>query len=359
MNAPQDQAARSASDPPSARHHLQYWSIEQVASEIEKDDEEPWRHTAGAQLGRVSPGDVVWVVTFGARRPYLIARIPADQVVDDDAAARLLGSASLWEARWHVIAEERHAEPPSMVEFADLVPDLRFAGPSDRIPAAFDHQHFRTLRTLAPDSVPLFEARWAERDDWLVDSRRAADAILARILPTAERRTWFLGWFAHAVETAHELAPDKWSVLMMPDRARLYVGWTIVRTLYEDRIWMYLNRDILSAADEAILSAEPGWEWDDEADDSVNHYAGKWAGYLSDVKDEDAASMIIQGALHRRIASSAKRGGLRKSTKDGWASSLLEAVEAALGRPLPRPDWLDAEPSDAMPPLSDDRRDRG
>jgi len=349
VNAPHDQAARSASDPPRDRHHLQYWSVEQAASELEADNEEPWQHTAGAQLGRVSPGDVVWVVTFGARRPYLIARIQADHVVDDEGAARLLGSASLWEAPWHVIAEARHAEPPSIVEFADLVPGLRFAGQSDRIPAAFDHQHFRTLRTLAPESVPVVEARWAARDDWRADSRRAADAILARILPTAERRAWFLDWFAHAVDSADELAPDRWCVLLMPDRVRLYVSWTIVCTLYEDRIWMYLNRDVLPEVDAAILSAEPGWEWDkgadEAADESVRKHAGMWAGYLSDVDDDDAASTVIQGALHRRIAHSARRGGLRSSTKEAWAPGLMAAIEAALDRPLPRPKWLGGSPT--------------
>ena len=179
-----------------------------------------------------------------------------------------------------------------------------------------------------------------------MDSQRAAAAILARILPTAARRAWFLGWFAHAVDTAGELAPHKWCVLLLPDRARLYVSWTIVCTLHEDRIWIYLNRSVLSALDEATLSAEPGWEWDTDAVGEAHGLeVGNGSGYLSDLHDDDAAAMVIQGALHRRIAHSARRGGLRSSTKEAWAPGLMAAIEAALDRPLPRPKWLDASPT--------------
>ncbi|MEO8085030.1 MAG: hypothetical protein ABI780_14500 [Ardenticatenales bacterium] len=49
--------------------------------------------------------------------------------------------------------------------------------------------------------------------------------------------------------------------MLLPDRDRPYVNWTSVCPLYEDRIWMCLDGDMLSAVDAAILSAEPGWEW--------------------------------------------------------------------------------------------------
>lgn len=347
MNVPLERAASSTGAEPTARHHLQYWSPDQAASELPGQTGHV-RHTAGAQLNQVAPGDIVWVVAFAERRPMLVARIPADHVVDITEAKRLLDDAVGWSAPWHVVADVGHAQPPSLVEFADLVPDLRFEGSSPRLPSDVDDQHLRALRTLTPDSAERIEARWSARADWQAGSRNAAEALLARILPNAARRDWLLGWFAHAVDTAHELAPERWSVALLADRARLYVNWTIVCSLYRDRIWLYVNPHVLSAAESAVLSAEPGWEWDEEMSLSAGLDGGQGSGYLSSVDDDDAAATILQGALGRRIAVSARRGGLRSSTKAAWADGLLQAIEASLGRALPRPSWVDeATPAEA------------
>lgn len=345
MNVPLHRAAPSRGAGSAAQHHLLYRSPDQAAADLEGQPE-GWRHTAGAQLKRVATGDVVWVVSFVARRPILLARIPADHVVDSTEAKRMLGDDRLPTGKWHVVADAGHAQPPSLVEFADLVPDLPLEGPALRLPPDVNDNNLRTLCTLTPEGARLIETRWAERDHWQAGSRAAAEAVVARILPDAARRRWLLGWFAHAIDAAHELAPDKWGVVLLPDRARLYVCFTIVCTLYQDRIWMYVNRHVLSTAESAVLSAEPGWEWDADMSEATGQGGGHGSGYLSSVDDEEAAATILQGALSRRIADAARRGGLRASTKAAWADGLIQGVEAALGRALPRPSWVDEAPSE-------------
>jgi hypothetical protein len=80
-------------------HYLQYWKYRPDYKEIMLD------HTASDQLGKIHPGDTIWVITIRARRLYLLGPIVTLQVVSQREAERRLGTKNLLPARLHAIAK--------------------------------------------------------------------------------------------------------------------------------------------------------------------------------------------------------------------------------------------------------------
>lgn len=65
-------------------HFLQYWKPDQIPLMVGK----PLDHAGSAQFKRVSPGDVVWVVTVHNGQLKLLGRIRVAEVVTREDALR-------------------------------------------------------------------------------------------------------------------------------------------------------------------------------------------------------------------------------------------------------------------------------
>lgn len=69
-------------------------------------------------------------------------------------------------------------------------------------------------------------------------SAAAAKQHVERLVPDAATRTLLLTFFADVIDSAHGVAPDKWSVTMRHNRVTLNVGQNAVLTAYTSGCWM-------------------------------------------------------------------------------------------------------------------------
>lgn len=142
-------------------HYLVYWKPTTV---VENENWTALRHTASNQYGKVSPGDVLWIVT--SEEPgdlVLVGRQCVDHVVGKLKAEEMLGTTGLWEADYHAIC----AEPEDKVnlDISRLASKLSFDGVVDALPEGFTGQHLQSMRRLDYDGANLLERLWARSGD--------------------------------------------------------------------------------------------------------------------------------------------------------------------------------------------------
>jgi hypothetical protein len=149
----------------STAHYLLYWKI---SAEERRTLAESRRanYAAHNHLGRVKPGDVLWIANVYLGRLYLIGRLQVEVVVDDiDIAQELVGEylGDWQEADWYAIANRYNVEPMREVELTPLVSALRFKSQHDRLyplDGRVDANQLRSLRELTSESARLLEEAW-------------------------------------------------------------------------------------------------------------------------------------------------------------------------------------------------------
>ena len=130
------------------------------------------RHMGSRQLSRAAPGDVIWMVTVqpGTDLLFLVGKLTVGWIGDRDAAAQRLGNPRLWDAPFHVIAQEvidrrGQGEPFKEISLRQVAGDLRFISPSgkDRLRAAGGRVHptqLQTMRRLTNESARRLTQLW-------------------------------------------------------------------------------------------------------------------------------------------------------------------------------------------------------
>jgi hypothetical protein len=149
--------------------YLQYWKFPYNPGPLNR-----LNHTAGDQLGRLRPGDVVWPVTIkDDRRLYLLGPILVGRVVSEREARRILGTSDLWAADYHVIARKGTVASVREINVHPIVPKLRFDGVVDRLPRQYSGRHLQSIRRLTRESAMLVSRIWtSKRAQSLSDSAR-------------------------------------------------------------------------------------------------------------------------------------------------------------------------------------------
>ena len=137
--------------------YLFYWRFETA-----KLAEGIYDHGASEQLGKVRPGDVVWVITYNNGTLFLLGRMEVGQVVNHAEAGEVLGTTNLWEASYHIIARPGTEEPFSIIDITEEASILRFESRIDRLPDNFDVQSFRSMRRLTSGSAALIAEIWSK-----------------------------------------------------------------------------------------------------------------------------------------------------------------------------------------------------
>jgi 5-methylcytosine-specific restriction endonuclease McrA len=135
-------------------HYLQYWKYHPDYETIELD------HTPSDQLGRVQPGDIIWIITMRNRRLYLLGPIVTLEVVSQREAERRLGIKDLWAACWHAIAKPTTIVKARLVKLSPIARRLRFIGRRTRLPQRFTDRSFQKFRRLTPGSASLIQRYW-------------------------------------------------------------------------------------------------------------------------------------------------------------------------------------------------------
>lgn len=156
----------------SGRHFLLYWREESVVAHIESDY--PLDVIASNQLGRVSSGDTIWLVTISSEGELILAgRMLVDKITDYKEAARIVSESQLWDADFYALPARGEAEPLDGINLEELAFELRFNSRiADRFDAArgkINPQQIQTMRELTIESAQLLTEIWesANAGKWM------------------------------------------------------------------------------------------------------------------------------------------------------------------------------------------------
>ncbi len=141
-------------------HYLAYWKPETVAAQVS----EPLNHSASNQYGKVKSGDVLWIVTSEAPNDLvLVGRLGVHRIVGQSVAAKLLGTADLWDAEYHAIADQ--VAEKANLDISSWARELEFDGVVETLPDGFTGQHLQALRRLTDYAAKVLERIWARRNE--------------------------------------------------------------------------------------------------------------------------------------------------------------------------------------------------
>jgi hypothetical protein len=151
------------------RDYLSYWLPE--TAEGERAQGGHLLHCASSQFGRLRRGDTVWIVTVRpGGRLRLLGCVPVARVVSQAQAARILKCApeELWDAKYHVIADPKRAQPLADVPLGRIAGDLRFmrAGNGDRLnptQGRVKAEPLKKMRQLTTESAAALRRVWEAR----------------------------------------------------------------------------------------------------------------------------------------------------------------------------------------------------
>ncbi len=125
-------------------------------------------HTAGEQLRKIYPDDIIWIVTvFPPGELTLIGRLEVGERTNRKDAMRQLNADNLWPAKHHVIAKLGTEEPLRAVSLASIAEDLRFESSRDRlnvVSGRVNGGQLQAMRLLTPSSVTLVKREWYGND---------------------------------------------------------------------------------------------------------------------------------------------------------------------------------------------------
>lgn len=152
-------------------HFIKYWKWPTVQPRY--DEAVPTlRHMGSRQFSRVAPGDVIWMITVqpGTDFLFVVGKLTVGWIGDRDAARQRLGKPRLWDAPFHVIAQEvvegrGQGEPFKEISLQQVASDLRFISPSrkDRLRTVGGRVHptqLQTMRRLTDESAQLLTRLW-------------------------------------------------------------------------------------------------------------------------------------------------------------------------------------------------------
>jgi hypothetical protein len=145
------------------KQFLQYWQPKQVDTQLSTNV--ALEHSGSEQLDRVTPGDIVWIVTV--RPPgelHLVGRLVVGEVASFEKTKRQFGS-DVWDAAYHVIAKRGTEEGAREISLMSIAEELRFLSKTKRdrlkiVAGKVDAKQLQSLRELTPASADSTERIW-------------------------------------------------------------------------------------------------------------------------------------------------------------------------------------------------------
>jgi hypothetical protein len=147
------------------RYFLQYWLSRQLDTELAL--KAPLVHSGSNQFDRVSPGDIVWIVSVRDKgHLQLVGPIFVDRIVDQQEAKRLFGP-GVWNASHHIVAKDGTETQIREKGLKEIATQLRFISTSgrDRLILSngqVDGKQLQTLRRLTVASAELLHSIWSD-----------------------------------------------------------------------------------------------------------------------------------------------------------------------------------------------------
>lgn len=142
---------------------LLYWKSLDTVSEV---GEEALEHLGSEQLGRVSPGDTLFLLTGHRGEIFLFNRFRVGEIMSRDETIQRLGTEDVWESELHAMTPPGAGEAIRIIPLPpDLLRELRFISSTrnrlDVKPNGYvNAQQLQTLRRLTSDSADLLAGFW-------------------------------------------------------------------------------------------------------------------------------------------------------------------------------------------------------
>lgn len=150
----------------SVRHYLLYWKVPPHEREAIAEHRNT-AYAASSYLKRVTPGDVLWIITVHQHRLYLLGRLKVEFVVDDTSIAQELvePQPDEWQdADWYAISHRYTIEPMREIDITGLAAQLRFESDTaqtlDVENGKVDAHQLTTLRQLSRESAEQLDDVW-------------------------------------------------------------------------------------------------------------------------------------------------------------------------------------------------------
>jgi len=145
----------------SPRHFLQYWKPKQVDREIAMGH--ALDHSGSEQLNKISPGNIIWIVTVREGQLNLVGRLVVDEAIGYEEAKKRFPN--VWEAEYHAVAKSGTEEPINELSLMPIAESLRFISTThrDRLDiqdGKVDGKQLQAIRELTADSTRLIEQLW-------------------------------------------------------------------------------------------------------------------------------------------------------------------------------------------------------
>ncbi len=148
--------------------YMGYWQSDAVESALEETRSgRLFDHSVSKQFKKVRTGDTVWIVNIelGTHRFRLVGRIDVKKVCGQREAVRDTGRSNLYRGPYHILAIPGSEEPIRDIPLDPVASRMRFSSPQprDRLKikdGKVEQMQVRRLRTLAPETVDLFEMLW-------------------------------------------------------------------------------------------------------------------------------------------------------------------------------------------------------
>lgn len=120
----------------------------------------PLDFVASSQLGKIEPGDRVWIVTSRENELILVGVIPVESVGDFSHATKKLGYEPDWKAKFYAIGPVGRAARPVEINIGKIANTLRFVSKrSVRLNMAGNiAQQLQTMRQLDGKSAQLLSS---------------------------------------------------------------------------------------------------------------------------------------------------------------------------------------------------------
>lgn len=148
------------------RDVLLYWSPKTADQVLKHEDD--LKYAASNQFWRISPGDIVWIVTVYEGELFLLNKLHVGEITDRPGAIKRLGEKDVWGNKdFYAIATAGMIEPLQKISLRDVARNLVFKSANDQSrrltldrEGKVNAQQLQTMRILESSSIDLLEKLW-------------------------------------------------------------------------------------------------------------------------------------------------------------------------------------------------------
>lgn len=181
------------------------------------------------------------------------------------------------------------------------------------------------------------------------------EETIKQLLPNEGDRKICLSFFLEALKKANSYGSNKWGAYCYKDRVRLLVGNLIVCTIHKNRIWVALDKQMLSDRMDIKKSLEASelWSWEKE-DYSEYIPVPSMNGYYTPCSGDLEILPIIKNLHFTYIEKVAKRYiWLNYRSQPKHSKELIKHLKKEFGQNVPSPNYMTDSDADILQDIAE------